>query len=186
MHDADVRLALHERLRGTHRLELESTRFVDELGIAGQVRVDIAVLNGAFSGYEIKSDRDNLLRLPTQVEVYSKVLDYCTLVVADRHLEHSLELLPSWWGVLRARSASGAVMLTKTRSPRLNPRIDRRTLASLLWRSEALDALGQIGADRGIRSRPNAVLWDRLAESMSTRTLRKKVRETLKVRVEWR
>jgi hypothetical protein len=35
------------------------TRVVEEMGIwAGSVRVDIAVINGEFHGFELKSDRD--------------------------------------------------------------------------------------------------------------------------------
>ena len=89
MLDAEIRGALQERLTRTHKRELVSTRFVEELGVAGEARIDMAVLNGAFAGYEIKSERDTLRRLPGQVTAYSKVLDYCTLVVATRHASHA-------------------------------------------------------------------------------------------------
>jgi hypothetical protein len=47
----------------------------------GQVFVDVAVINGEIHGYELKSERDTLERLPRQVEVYSAVLGRATLVV---------------------------------------------------------------------------------------------------------
>ena len=64
---------------------------VDELGVCrGQVRIDVAVVNGRFHGYEIKSDRDSLRRLDGQVDLYSKVLDRATIVVGDRHFTEAL------------------------------------------------------------------------------------------------
>src|SRR5665647_2133318 len=90
MRDGDVRTALHEQLRGEHAHELDRTRILDELGLAGEVRVDVAVLNGSFSGYEIKSAKDTLRRLPKQVQVYSQILDFAVLVVADTHYDLSL------------------------------------------------------------------------------------------------
>ena len=56
---------------------------------SGTVRIDVAVLNGEMCGYEIKSDRDTLERLPFQIEIYSKEFDKLTLVVGRRHEKSS-------------------------------------------------------------------------------------------------
>ena len=80
MRDGDVRAALHSQLAGRRSL------VIDELGLCGAVRVDVATVDDALTGYELKSASDTLRRLPTQVEYYSKVLDYSVLVVADNHL----------------------------------------------------------------------------------------------------
>ncbi|MDA8118743.1 MAG: sce7726 family protein, partial [Gammaproteobacteria bacterium] len=73
------------------------TVVLDELGICrGEVRVDVAVVNGEIHGYEIKSDRDSLRRLASQVELYSKVLDQATLVAGERHFDAAAALLPEW------------------------------------------------------------------------------------------
>ncbi|MBX3091633.1 MAG: sce7726 family protein [Cryobacterium sp.] len=186
MHDVDVRIALHRRLRSTHRRELATTRFVDELGIVGRVRVDTAVLNGAFSGYEIKSERDTLKRLPTQIDFYSKVLDYCTLVTTDRHLAHAADMLPDWWGVIAARETKDGVFLVRRRAPRLSPVLDPWHLSRMLWRSEVLHTLNELNLCSGIRSRPNSILWDRLASSVTRHRLRRIVRDALKSRSGWR
>lgn len=186
MHDLDVRKALHARLRVTHAREIGETRIVDELGISGIARVDTAVLNGNFSGYEIKSERDRLSRLPGQIDAYSRVLDYCYLVTTPRHLVHAEPLLPTWWGVLVATQANEFIRLRNWRSPKINPSIDRWQLARLLWRDEVVVSLEQLGLAKGIKSRPNQVLWDRLAESTTTSAMRRLVRETLKTRSGWR
>lgn len=97
MRDVDVRDALHRRL-AHERAGDDSTFVLDELGLCQQVRVDVAVINGRMSGYELKSERDTLRRLPAQIDVYSRVLDFATLVVAQKHHDHALPLLPDWWG----------------------------------------------------------------------------------------
>ncbi|WP_332832648.1 hypothetical protein [Escherichia coli] len=38
-------------------------------------------------------------RLPLQIKHYSSVMDKVTLVVAEKHLEGALKLIPGWWGV---------------------------------------------------------------------------------------
>jgi hypothetical protein len=186
VNDPDVRLALHAWLRAEHAEQLSETRIIDELGVASQIRVDTAVLNGAFAGFEIKSERDTLRRLPKQVQYYSAVLDYATLVVATNHLEHARAAVPKWWGIVEARSTDGEVRLRRRRSARRNARIDPFTLCTLLWREEALAELEHLGADRGVRSKPNFSLWERLSASAPPEYLRTAVRERLKVRSGWR
>ena len=84
--DADIRPALRTMLLSQLGSEPD-TVLVEELGLCrGQVRVDIAVVNGLLQGYEIKSDRDSLRRLGIQVVLYWKVLDRATLVVCERHI----------------------------------------------------------------------------------------------------
>ena len=82
--DLDIRPALYTMLRQSHAGEAQ-TVFIQELGICqGLARIDIAVVNKVLHGYEIKSDRDSLRRLPSQVEMYSKVVDKATIVVGYR------------------------------------------------------------------------------------------------------
>lgn len=102
MHDADLRQALHRRLARQHRDDPHDTRILDEFGICGQVRVDVAVVNGALTGYELKSARDTLKRLPRQADYYSRVLDYAHIVVADTHAAHALQMVPPPGGAARS------------------------------------------------------------------------------------
>src|SRR5438105_15140559 len=86
MNDSDVRRALHltELVRHTDG----DPRVVNKLGlIHGEVRVDVAVINGVVHGFEIKSDADTLNRLQRQAAAYERVLDLMTLVAPMRHLE---------------------------------------------------------------------------------------------------
>lgn len=186
MLDSDVRVALKARLLEEHLGEPESTLVVDELGLCGEARVDVALINGALSGYELKSARDRLDRLPNQVETYSRVLDFAHLVVAERHLEHSKGMLPSWWGIMVAREVDGILTLSSKRRARPNPRIHAPSLAQLLWREEGLSILSRNGIDRGLRSKPRHLIWERLASELPMDSLRQEVRDALKARRGWR
>lgn len=181
-----MRAALYLRLRRLHSRELESTKFVDELGVAGEVRIDTAVLNGSFAAYEIKSASDTLRRLPRQVEFYSKVVDYATLVVAENHVTHALDTIPAWWGLIIASTSRSGVKLKRARQARRNHSIEPEWLVRLLWRGEALSALEAHDAARGLRSRPLPILHSELVSAVSTDVLRDLVREALKARSNWR
>ena len=158
---------------------------LDELGICrGQVRVDVAVVNGIIHGYEIKSDRDNLRRLNGQIDLYGRVLDRATLVVGSRHLAGALDLLPTWWAVLRVDATRQGARLRAIRKGRKNPGRDPRALVELLWLDDALELLESRGADRGIRGKPRRVVWDRVCEHFSVEEIAAAVRKKLKARAE--
>lgn len=186
MRDADIRVALRARLDGEHVHELNDTLFVEELGLCGQVRVDLAVVNGSLSGYELKSARDTLRRLPMQVDYYSQVFDFATLVVAACHSGHAIAELPNWWGCIEASMNDGRVVLTEIRPASGNPAINAYALAQLLWRDEALEELDIRGMALGVRSKPRVEIWARLAERVPLAELRLAVRTRLKGRQGWR
>lgn len=71
--DRDIRNSLRHMVLQAHADD-SATVIVEELGILqGSSFVDVAVVNGTCSAYEIKSVHDSLVRLPGQVESYSKV-----------------------------------------------------------------------------------------------------------------
>lgn len=181
--DADIRPALRTMLLSQIGSEPD-TVLVEELGLCrGQVRVDIAVINGLLQGYEIKSDRDSLRRLDTQVDLYGKVLDRATLVVGERHIDEAVGMLPFWWGVLRVDAVSAVPRFKIIRRPRENPDRDIRSLVELIWLDDAVAMLEERQAARGIRGKPRRVVWDRLCEQVSLEELAQWVRGHLKARV---
>jgi len=186
MRDADVRAALHATELARYEGD-PHTRIIDELGIhRGEFRIDVAVVNGALHGYELKSARDTLSRLPAQAAAYSTVFDQVTLVAAECHLWRAAEIVPTWWGLCVAVPGTGGVHLLDERAGVGNPAVDAYSVAQLLWRAEALELLEQHGAARGVRSRPAPYVWAALAERLELPTLRTAVREVLKTRTEWR
>jgi len=180
--DADIRPALRAHLLAKHAHEGD-TAIIEELGMCrGQVRVDLAVVNGVLHGYEIKSDRDSLRRLDGQVDLYSKVLDRATLVVGDRHLGEALDMIPAWWGVVRVRSTSRGPRFKAVRRERKNPGKDPRALVELLWLDDAIALLARRDAARGIRGKPRHLVWDRVCERFDADEIAAAVRAHLKAR----
>lgn len=180
--DADIREALRSRLLRQHRLEPD-TVYVEELGVCrGRVRIDLAVVNGLFHGYEIKSDRDSLRRLAGQIDLYSRVLDRATLVVGERHLDEAMQLLPVWWSVLRASAGPRGLHFRSVRRGRNNPRRDPRALVELLWLDSALELLVQRDLVRGVRGKPRWVVWERVCQHFDVDEIAARVREHIKAR----
>lgn len=186
MRDRDIRAALHASELASHRDDPD-TLVLDELGICrGKYRVDIAVVNGAMHGYEIKSDRDTLLRLPSQAVAYSCVFDTMTLVVGVTHSTKVSDLVPGWWGITEASCVRDRLYLKVVRRGTPNPQPDPLAVAQLLWKDEALGLLESCGIARGFRSARVGVIWKALAETMPFAELAAAVRRTLKTRQGWR
>ena len=185
--DLDIRQALRGEVARRHDGEI-GTLIVEELGLCqGVARVDLAVVNDSLHGYEIKSERDTLDRLPGQVAAYKRALNYVTIVVSPSHAAKAINMIPLWWGVMDAVSDSKGLQLKVTREPRSNPDVEPFALAQFLWREEALRVLIEYGLDAGIRSKPREVLWNRLASEFSLEDLGQIVREHLKSRgATWR
>jgi hypothetical protein len=185
--DVDIRRCLDAHVHRVHERE-EDVLILHELGLSqGTARVDLAVVNGTIHGYEIKSQADSLDRLPAQLSVYGRALDYATLVVSPNHLARAKRMVPRWWGIWLAAASPLGLALTEIRSASQNPRQDKRALVELLWRDEALRELEGRGLAKGLRSKPRSFLWDRLAMALSIDELRIVVRDCLKLRgVSWR
>jgi hypothetical protein len=179
--DHAIRTALKSRLIA-EQTHADAVLF-EELGLCrGLVRADIAVVNGSVHGYEIKSDLDSLRRLRTQVEVYSKVLDYATLVAGDRLLDEAVRMIPESWGVLHAHLGADDLEFKTIRNAIPNPGRDPRALAELLWCEEAIALLQKFDALRGVRGKPRRILWDRISERVRIEDIAAAVRAALKSR----
>lgn len=185
MRDIDVRTALRSQLQREHEGDTD-TRIVEEMGIwHGSVRVDVAVINGELAGYELKSARDTLQRLPAQARLYSEVFDRVHLVSAEKHLKHATAELPEWWGLIVAHQREQGLELELLRPGRRNPTVEPIQVARLLWRDEALAILLRCDAIKGVRSATRDRVAERLASTLSLDALRDEVRAILKARPSW-
>jgi hypothetical protein len=188
MREAEVRAALTATLARRHGPE---TLIVPELGLCqAEARIDLAMVNGHLTGWEIKTAADTLLRLPRQESVYSRVFDRMWLAADAKHVGSALNLIPSWWGVCQVVSSDTGVRFRKVRDARINRNVDLDALVRLLWRDEVLEELDAIGLGQGHARSPRRVLWDELAgaapKHVSPTHLRRRVRERLKTRQGWR
>jgi hypothetical protein len=152
-----------------------------ELPLArGNGRADVVAVNGVISGYEIKSERDSLIRLVGQIENYSGVCEFMTVIVAKRHLRHARTTVPRRWGIVVADVGRTGVELRPIRKPQRNANLDKSALIRLMWRSECSRAL----RNNGVQMPRNALalhLWREL-EKFPLRRLLYEVRSALKRR----
>lgn len=178
--DADVRALLKEYLHSAHTSD---TLLIDELGLChGNVRVDVAAVNGELSGFEIKSPSDTLARWAKQRRIYSKVVDRAWLVASMKTL--AVAEPPEWWGQIAIFELDDRLALRIVKPASVNPKPDALSIAKLLWRDEALAALKSAGRARGVMTKPRRVIWRRLIESVPMEELRASVRAALKQRPE--
>lgn len=185
--DQEIRQAFHKEWISPRYLSNPASKAVDELVLMrGKHRVDIAVLNDEFHGFEIKSAADNLDRLPSQQECYNKVFDRISLVIDERHIERAVTLVPACWGLLAVRRAAHGTVIDEIWPARRNFKLDPLSLAQLLWRDEAIQILAERNIARGLRDKPRKVLWKAVSEKLVLEDLRNAVREAMKARTDWR
>lgn len=104
-------------------------------------RADVAAINGSMSGFEIKSQRDSLARLPTQVLTYETVFDYCHVVVDQKHLVRARKIIPRNWGLWVAKLLEEEVSIEQLRKGHRNTRTSLEALVKLMWKDELVATL---------------------------------------------
>ena len=146
----------------------------------GDVRIDVAAVNGELAGFEIKSPADTLARWPKQCRIYSKVVDRAWLVATEKALEAAQA--PGWWGVIRIVQTPDQLGLRVIRPAQHNP-----STGPVFDRAPAVARRSHPGAGRtrpGARRSQQAARRSlaRLADAAPLDHLRAAVRAALKVR----
>lgn len=186
--DSDIRMMLYSEIEGFFAYD-RSTQIIDEMEICnGIVRVDVAVLNGALHGYEIKSESDNLLRLPKQAEYYNKVFDYMYFVCSDTKTEKSMRLIPDWWGVYVAYKNGENICITLDRPAHPNGEIDPLILLQFLRKEEAVEFAQQFltSSNNKLARMSKSRLLEQLSTEVELSIIKQFVRIKLKERNGWR
>lgn len=187
MNDLIIRQHFHaKRLQG--RNADKDALIIEELGLNhGKNRADIAVLNGRFIGYEIKSNSDSLRRLKEQIQSYNAVFDEAYIVVGDRHTKTIHKYLPAWWGIIEViESGEDDIDFNMIRKARSNKCVEPISVARLLWRNEVLEILKQKRTSPKILREPRGILYQHLVDIMNISEIRMKVRDFLMRRKNWR
>lgn len=187
MFDVDIRAALKWKILRRY-LDDPNTMVFDEVGLRhGAARVDLIVVNSYLHGFELKSERDTLRRLPEQARVYNSVLDRVTLIVCPRHVDAATQIVPGWWGIkLVDKGPRGGIHFSEVRRAHKNPAPNMLAVAKLLWRDEAMAVLEEYGGSKGFHSKPRSALYSRIVEILDSETLRAMVRQQLRCRTNWK
>lgn len=91
----------HNVLMGRH--SLNTACMLTEFR-AGSCKADLVILNGTATVYEIKSERDSLVRLANQVENYKQVFAKVFVIASEGHVAGVLDTVPDDVGVMMLAS----------------------------------------------------------------------------------
>lgn len=129
-------------LLGRH--SLRTAAMLTEVRVA-ENKADVVILNGTSTVYEIKSERDSLVRLPNQLQCYLQAFASVNVIVSDKFLNNVLKLVPNDVGVL-VLNERGMISVVKESID--NPtRINTETMFTILRVQEAVKALSGIGVE---------------------------------------
>jgi len=147
-------------LLGTHSLKTAS--MLSEFRV-GKSKADIVILNGTSSVYEIKSERDKLDRLESQINSYLKVFARVNIITGENHLEEITNKTSEEVGILLLTDRYQISIIRKSieRKDRIEPQI----LFESLQRKEQIEILMQFG--EAPPDVPNTQLHEALREKFS-------------------
>jgi hypothetical protein len=187
LRESDVRHLLYcteikERLQQNAK-----ARVVDEFQIlSGQGRIDVALIDDALHGYEIKSASDSLGRLPSQQAMYGKIFERITLVADERHVKEAVTMVPKHWGLIVV-GVKDAKPYAETIWPAMrNQDLDKLALAQLLWRDEVLELMEYFDLISGFRNANRKRLWRHVSNNLSLEEIKAFVCFKLRTRKDWR
>src|SRR5436309_3440681 len=97
--DPELRQLLVDQLEREHGRDPD-TFICHEFSICrSRARIDLAVINGSLTGFEIKSGADRLDCLPRQCLEYDQIFDTIIVVCAPQHLKQVRDVTPDWYGI---------------------------------------------------------------------------------------
>lgn len=187
MRESDVRHLLY-CTEIKERLKLSAkARVVDEFQILrGEGRIDVALIDDALHGYEIKSASDSLGRLPSQQAMYGKIFERITLVADERHVKEAVAMVPKHWGLIVVGIKNGKPYADTLWPAMRNKDLDKLALAQLLWRDEVLELMEYFDLSSGLKKANRKTLWRHIAHCLSLEEIKAFVCFKLRTRKDWR
>jgi hypothetical protein len=184
LNDNKVRMLLLNELNDLYG-DCDDTRIINELGLDfGASRVDVAVVNGIMHGYEIKSDLDNLIRLPRQMAYYNRAFERMTIVVSRKYLSEVKEIVPHWWGIKMV--SANQTRLIDIRKGRRVSNQDPMIIIKLLWKKELEGLIDHLGLSKSLKKMRKNQLLSLLNQEADFSVIRSYVYTILKQRQNWR
>jgi hypothetical protein len=173
--------AIREAIRSAYRARAGEI-WINEFSIPGtRERVDLALVGSSLTAFEIKTERDDLRRLPRQLDAFSRLFDHCSVAVDEKHVAECESMVPEWWGILVARLGAKGVVLDLLRAATPNPKSDPALLVRLLWKGEVEQAVKEIAAPLPPQA-SRQVLWAALLQYGSPAEVKRLVCNALRTR----
>ncbi|MGX1199602.1 sce7726 family protein [Marinobacter sp. MBR-105] len=130
----------HKVLLGTHSLKTAS--LFTEFRV-GNSKADVVVVNGTSTVYEIKSEKDSLERLESQLADYFQVFSRVNVICAEKHVQKVLNCTPASVGILTLNSRYQISTLREATD--CDKRVDKAVLFDSLSLTEAATIIERLG-----------------------------------------
>lgn len=166
LRDPDMREILFETYENTG----ERLRIFEEL-VIGKSRADaILVKENEILGFEIKSDKDSLVRLTTQVKNYERFCDKCYIVTGVHYIDRIEGEVPEHWGIYDIAKDENQKLHIEMfreaeRNPKERPITKLKNQMNLLWRSELIRIVKTYKLG-GVTKRNKKMLRDLIIEKL--------------------
>ena len=148
LNDRRIREAL---LRKLARQKVRPRAVLEELHVHnGRAIADVVTLHSEAHCYEIKGATDRIERIAVQGTYYNSAFRRITLVTTECNLRRARKLAPRFWGIIVAVD-DGEVRFRHVRAATLNPNFEKKSAAMTLWKSEMLELVSDVGAERKSR-----------------------------------
>ncbi|MBR3439350.1 MAG: sce7726 family protein [Clostridia bacterium] len=158
MKDKEIRKILIEYLKASG----DEIRIYQEKTIGSSV-CDVMAATGILTGYEIKSDSDNFVRLASQITSYSRYFDKNYIVCGKSNIRGASARVPEEWGILCVSENE----ITLVREAKENKCVDRRRQLSVLWKLELKNLLVKNNMPV-YAQKEKGYIADRLAENVDS------------------
>lgn len=131
--EAKAKAALLEFLRSRGVLTAKAAATAELILDKHSVRADIVMCDPTdFHCFEIKTDRDTLVRLDRQLEVYGRHADFVTIVAATKHINTVISRISPHVGVYEMVGFDCSNPIRVVREPERSPSRDVDAMLSLL------------------------------------------------------
>lgn len=132
LYDKDMREALFSYFE-----ENESKiRFIEEHNM-GKSRADIMMIcENEIVGFELKSDKDSLVRLKRQIPDYDRFFDRNYIVVGEHFVDKIASHVPEHWGIIKVFEDNGEIKAIEVRKALKNEKHVIKNQMLFLWREE--------------------------------------------------
>lgn len=176
MNDKDIRKILIPSLSQVFDKVIEEKQIYNRGTVCADV---VGIAKHQMVGYEIKSDQDNLDRLPRQIKYYTWVFDKNYIVVSTKYKDRIVEHIPDSWGVLVVTDhIEVARVALKTKN-------DYKTSYNLLWKQEIITKFKK-DRIRGYSNKPMWKLFELVKSSYTQDEYEAYIRQSLIQRRNWK
>ena len=164
--DKDIReiFSTHHSKRYPKSKLLSEVRVNNGMAIADLVSIGIK----SSHCYEIKSDKDNVIRIHEQSKSFDIAFNKISLITTYSQYKKALEIIPQYWGIIIVSNTPGKkILYSRKASP--SPLFSEQKALLALWREELLSmASAKKLFDKSFKRASRSELIDILSSNLST------------------